>query len=947
MGSNQDNPNYQNDIKTFFPTGSANFRTTGWEEKPSDGLPKTTYDYAMFYISNNLSVIPIRPRDKKPLVGWKQYQQQPPSTSEIRKWFKTDNNIAIVTGKVSDNLVVIDFDEESLYKEFLEKLSDDLKGIINDTWIVKTSRGYHVYLRVDSEKPIGAEKYDGVDIKAEGGYVLAPPSIHPSGIRYEFLTPDMPWSKVIRKVSLEEFGKIKTTVLEVLKNRGKYKPSKPENNADITETPKPDDGTNGANDTEVLETKTEGNGVTNTDNNNSRVREWRDLSNTQILKIVELLKPYYREHLRHNIILYLAGWLYKAGVKYESAQTLVKALCEATGDEECDDRLYTVRDTYGVGRPLREEVINKKGKTLATKGGLFTWLTDKGGVDESSAITLIKELEDILNSSNPNTDIIVDLMNDRKGRFVVIDYRKCEVYTAIAVEGEGGRRLVRDDRVIIGCPEALTITTPPYSSIAKYDIVWNIPNQKRKLVLENVTNDEILAYLKANGLVLKKNLAEDVLNAILDAMVNKGLADMRTGFDAPGFYWLDGKLIANKVEVVKPSPQELKEALELLNELVNTWFSSVREQFVTALKLGLLMPFSFAVKQKFKDERGFLPWLYIYGQRDTGKTTTADVILYIFNIKNRKHELGIGEVNTEAKLGAVLASDTFPHIVNEGASLFDKPNLNEIIKQAVEGLIARQRFESKTIIKEYPAFAPLIITANEFRISDEALAQKRLVVLRYPITARVTKEKIVEFREKVVNRLPKLRALGQFVEWYLLQHPEELSYDWLNLGKKLLEKAYEYAGIAPGFDLGMQYIDVEEADPRLDIVAVLWRKILEAYNKKVEVTYEDGNYTAVTNPLAILESVLDSHAIDFMIKEKDEVRFTSRVLQILRDEGINIDSMPALAEIFADYRFEYAQRRVLGEKKKVVVVKYEDLQKLFHDFFNSNENNEVNEISSN
>jgi Cdc6-like AAA superfamily ATPase len=69
--------------------------------------------------------------------------------------------------------------------------------------------------------------------------------------------------------------------------------------------------------------------------------------------------------------------------------------------------------------------------------------------------------------------------------------------------------------------------------------------------------------------------------------------------------------------------------------LVNVWFSSVREQFMTALKLGLLMPFSFAIKQKFKGEKGFLPWLYIYGQRDTGKTTTAEIILYIFNIMNR------------------------------------------------------------------------------------------------------------------------------------------------------------------------------------------------------------------------------------------------------------------------------------------------------------------------
>jgi hypothetical protein len=73
-------------------------------------------------------------------------------------------------------------------------------------------------------------------------------------------------------------------------------------------------------------------------------------------------------------------------------------------------------------------------------------------------------------------------MNDRKGRFVVVNYRKCEVYTAIAVEDEGGRRLERDDRVIIGCPESLTVITPPYSRIPKYDIVWNIPSQKKEII---------------------------------------------------------------------------------------------------------------------------------------------------------------------------------------------------------------------------------------------------------------------------------------------------------------------------------------------------------------------------------------------------------------------------------------------------------------------------------
>jgi hypothetical protein len=866
-----------------------------------------TLEYALFYLSYGLSVIPLKPGEKVPIVKWEKYQEEQPSIDEVKKWFKvTNNNIAIICGRVSGNLVVIDFDDAEVYEKFMKEIESDaeLKAIIESTWLVKTGKGYHIYLRVDSDKIIKIGKMAKVDIKGEGGYVVAPPSLHPNGKRYEFIRFSKTTGHEIRIITEEQYNKLLTHLENVTHTKLTF------------------------------ETK----GV----EKGHEIKHERALTNAQILEIIKALEPVYKAGARHGIILFLTGWLYKSGIDYESAETLVKAICDNFKDEECEDRLYTLKDTYGIGKTPREERIKIEGKGLKTKGGLFDWIVNKTRVaNEETALAIIKKLEEILETPEPEVAVVIERMNYEKEVYAIVNFRRCEVLTAMRKEDDNGdEKLIYKDRVILGCPESITAIMTPFSQIIKYDLVWNIPIQKRKLTLENVTVDEILAYLKANGLVLKKNQAEDVLNAVLNAMLRKGLADIRTGFDVPGFYWIDGKLLANKIEVSKPDPQELKEALELLNELVNVWFSNVKEQFVTALKLGLLMPFSFAIKQKFKGEKGFLPWLYLYGQRDTGKTTTAEILLYIFNIMNRQHELGVGEVNTEAKLGAVLSSDTFPHVINEGASLFDKPNLNEIIKQAVEGLIARQRFESKSIIKEYPAFAPLIITANELRITDEALSQKRLMVMRYPITAKVSKEKIAEFREKVTNRLSKLKALGQFVEWYLIEHPDELTYDWVNLSRKLLEKAYEYANLAPRFDINMLYIDSSEEDPRLDIVAVLWRRILEAYNKKIEVAYENGNYSAVTNPLGILESVLESHAVDFMIKKNDEVIFTSKIIQLLREEGINIDSMNALAELFADYHFEYAQRRVLGKKMKVLTVKYQDLYELFYEVFNSDNSEE-------
>ena len=895
-----------------------------------------TLEYALFYISYELSVIPLKPGEKVPLIKWERYQKEPPTIAEVQKWFKDTNyNIAIVCGRVSRNLVVIDFDDAEIYEKFMKEIESDaeLKDIIESTWLVKTGKGFHIYLWVDTEKPVKTGKLQKVDIKGEGGYVVAPPSLHPSGKQYTFIRFTKTTGHEIRIITVEQYNKLLAILEKVTQTKLTFRWGQIDEKPKVDEKPKNE----GGHSVETKKDEREGAQVETKSEGNDKKNE-RALTSTQILEIVKALEPAYRGGARHGIILFLTGWLYKSGVSYESAENLVKAICDNFKDEECEDRLYTLRDTYGINNTPREERVKEKGKPFKTKEGLYDWILNKAHVvDEDTALLIIKKLEEILETPEPGVSVIIE-STSYAGDYVVVNFKTCEVITAMRVKDDNGNeKLVYGDKVFLGCPESLTAIITPFSQITKYDIVWYIPTQNRKLPLENVTVDEILAYLKANSLVLKKYQAEDVLNVVINAILRRGLADIKTGFDSPGFYWMDGKIVANKVEVDKPDSQELKVALELLNELINIWFANVKEQFVTALKLGLLMPFSFAVKQKFKSEKGFLPWLYLYGQRDTGKTTTAEILLYIFNIMNRQHELGVGEVNTEAKLGAVLSSDTFPHIVNEGASLFDRPNLNEIIKQAVEGLIARQRFESKSIIKEYPAFSPLIITANDLRLTDEALTQKRLVVMRYPITAKVSKERIAEFREKVSNRLPKLNAIGQFVEWYLLEHPEELTYDWLNLGKKLLEEAYNYAGMTPGFDLNIQYVEVDEYDPRLDIVAVLWRKLLEANSKKIGYTVEDGRYVTMTPSISIFETVLETHAIDFMIKKGDEVIFTSKILQLIRDEGIYIDSMNALAELFADYHFEYAQRRVLGKKMKVLVVRYQDLYDLFYNFLHPEE----------
>jgi hypothetical protein len=104
----------------------------------------------------------------------------------ITAWWSANAslNVAIATGAPS-GLFVVDIDgddgEASLRKLELQhgKLPATVEAI--------TARGRHLYLRVppDTEIRNSASKIaPGADVRGTGGYVLAPPSIHPTGRRY-------------------------------------------------------------------------------------------------------------------------------------------------------------------------------------------------------------------------------------------------------------------------------------------------------------------------------------------------------------------------------------------------------------------------------------------------------------------------------------------------------------------------------------------------------------------------------------------------------------------------------------------------------------------------------------------------------------------------------------------------------------------------------------------
>jgi hypothetical protein len=152
----------------------------------SRDTPSDCHGAALDYVAREWSVIPVEPRGKRPLVAWLEYQERCPTATELAAWFGRwpEANVGIVTGIVS-GLVVLDVDARHGGAQSLSAL-EAAHGPLPRTIAVETGGGgRHFYFSHPGgivHNKVGLAP--GIDLRGDGGCVVAPPSMHPSGRRY-------------------------------------------------------------------------------------------------------------------------------------------------------------------------------------------------------------------------------------------------------------------------------------------------------------------------------------------------------------------------------------------------------------------------------------------------------------------------------------------------------------------------------------------------------------------------------------------------------------------------------------------------------------------------------------------------------------------------------------------------------------------------------------------
>lgn len=145
---------------------------------------QTAIEAAQELYALGLNVLPM-PIGAKHGYAWKAVRHTRLLAADLPAVFAGRCNVAVMTGRTSGGLFVLDCESEPVFAAAIEAV----RARSIPLWAVTTARGGHIYMRSGAGpvKNIPPGRLPELEVRGQGGYVLAPPSIHPTGAVYTWL----------------------------------------------------------------------------------------------------------------------------------------------------------------------------------------------------------------------------------------------------------------------------------------------------------------------------------------------------------------------------------------------------------------------------------------------------------------------------------------------------------------------------------------------------------------------------------------------------------------------------------------------------------------------------------------------------------------------------------------------------------------------------------------
>ena len=147
-------------------------------------LGKSAMAYALKF---KWRVFPLRKGGKEPLGSQAPHGVDDATTDagRVRAWWEAapNANVGLACGS---QFFVLDVDPRSGGDETLGRLEREHGQLPTTPRALTGGGGYHILFAMPPDQKLKGSLGEGLDVKGPGGYIVAPPSVHPSGKTYDW-----------------------------------------------------------------------------------------------------------------------------------------------------------------------------------------------------------------------------------------------------------------------------------------------------------------------------------------------------------------------------------------------------------------------------------------------------------------------------------------------------------------------------------------------------------------------------------------------------------------------------------------------------------------------------------------------------------------------------------------------------------------------------------------
>lgn len=325
------------------------------------------------------------------------------------------------------------------------------------------------------------------------------------------------------------------------------------------------------------------------------------------------------------------------------------------------------------------------------------------------------------------------------------------------------------------------------------------------------------------------------INNIITRYRELGLVDRVETSPIPGIMYVNNELRrydinGNQMEIkyINPAP-----ALELLDEIrqIIPWEDS---KFGHVVRAGLGLPF----RQVFREFGIPSRYLLLGGEGGSYKSTCAELLLNLYEdvylAGPYANVFSAGDVSTEYRLGEKYERSLNGFVVNEIGTMVGDPSLLEILKAAIEGVVARQTHDDV-----YYSYQTAIFTANVDLPNNSAFLRRTESFYMHEqdrITPEIEQKlrKLLNIKGQKNIRFKELRAIGDFCVYTIKENLEKLETMTLeDVRFFLVDELQKQTNIDLSYLKAIEYDQQEALEEEVDsiIMSGLIRYVSDIYNK--------------------------------------------------------------------------------------------------------------------